>query len=1130
MVKKIFLIMPIFFFFLFSFGTVVAEPAFSKADVRYDYDALEIMDNLILAREVLNESTFPYLEIFDNNVWINVIVRLKDKSNISITGSKEEKINLLSQREEWFEPKVDNVLSSLSKNEFKLQHKLVNGFSGWTTLEGYNKLISNTLIEKVDWPKVKIKAMLNESVPLIGVDPYVWNLGYTGNGVKVCIIDSGVNASHLGLSGKIVNEKCYCSDGLFWGCCPDGTDEDDSAEDDNGHGTHVAGIIASQDSTYKGVAYGADIYAVKILDENGDSSWGDLANALDWCRNQGVDIISMSLGTEETYTDATCVDYVNEELNEAYNSGIALVVASGNSGSTFEISYPACSPYSISVSATTKQDEIASYSNLYPNLDLLAPGSLIKSLRWNPNSCSEGCVCSGNYMKCSGTSEAAPHVSGAIALLLEADPTLEPDDILSTLQSTGKNVVNWKRINVSAAINTLCECTSWTPAGCGSGGCEADERYYTRTCPGDCNSESKCEYDASCAGGSPTGINACDYEDENSEDCPSGYTATDHDCYWSGSNWECELECWRDEYCNDWGSWTYTSNYYSVDENDENIWFDSPLIYFDSDSCYKFYGESKLYVSDWDPGGILHFDAESVRVYSDTEGYDSNTCSGGQSSPVDTTTSIYNFGQGTNNYYKERGKFIPYQQGSCSGDEAYGIEGYFYNYLHYQTADWYGEDTDYLYCDVPYTSSINIDSTIYGDSDVDCDITVVGSESNPDEIRVKWYVNGDHAGSETCGDNECDDDSGSTWSNTFTLDSSEYSKGDEVYCIGMGYGEDGGHGAYVQSSTTNVSNRIPTWSSVLLNESFAKAGDNIKLVANGEADLDSDWLSLYCCKGSSCTPTVFNHDFCYATGDNYPYDLFCVGQATREEGTQTVRCRIYDGDDYSSIQSDTYEAYIDDPPNATLISPMNNSVDEDGIINFNCSAVDDFNLNSVTLYGNWSGGWHANETKSLSGISNSTIFTKSLTNGIYEWNCLVYDNNSQSSWGNSSNWILKVNITSLPNDTYKFYIRNSTGGNVAWLGSAGNIVLKGSCFAKPSCAVNESNLFVIKNSTDSITASINSTGDLCIQQGDCSDESASCNPAINALIIRDSSSINMSYINFNGDLCLRGKLYENTNP
>src|SRR3989344_2000552 len=495
MVKKIFLIMPIFFFFLFSFGTVVAEPAFSKADVRYDYDALEIMDNLILAREVLNESTFPYLEIFDNNVWINVIVRLKDKSNISITGSKEEKINLLSQREEWFEPKVDNVLSSLSKNEFKLQHKLVNGFSGWTTLEGYNKLISNPLIEKVDWPKVKIKAMLNESVPLIGVDPYVWNLGYTGNGVKVCIIDSGVNASHLGLSGKIVNEKCYCSDGLFWGCCPDGTDEDDSAEDDNGHGTHVAGIIASQDSTY-----------------------------------QGVDIISMSLGTEETYTDATCVDYVNEELNEAYNSGIALVVASGNSGSTFEISYPACSPYSISVSATTKQDEIASYSNLYPNLDLLAPGSLIKSLRWNPNSCSEGCVCSGNYMKCSGTSEAAPHVSGAIALLLEADPTLEPDDILSTLQSTGKNVVNWKRINVSAAINTLCECTSWTPAGCGSGGCEADERYYTRTCPGDCNSESKCEYDAICAAGSHTSIIDCDYENKNSEDCPSCYTEKDHYC------------------------------------------------------------------------------------------------------------------------------------------------------------------------------------------------------------------------------------------------------------------------------------------------------------------------------------------------------------------------------------------------------------------------------------------------------------------------------------------------------------------------------------------------------------------------------------------------------------------------
>ena len=113
------------------------------------------------------------------------------------------------------------------------------------------------------------------------------------------------------------------------------------------------------------------------------------------------------------------------------------------------------------------------------------------------------------------------------------------------------------------------------------------------------------------------------------------------------------------------------------------------------------------------------------------------------------------------------------------------------------------------------------------------------------------------------------------------------------------------------------------------------------------------------------------------------------------------------------------------------------------------------------------------------------------------------------------------------NDTHKFTHKNSSGDAVAWLGNGGNIFLKGSCFSQTICTTNDGNSFIIANSTDSTTAFINSTGDLCIEKGDCSDLSASCDPPRDAFIVRNSSNNNMAYIDFDGDLCLTGTLYEN---
>src|SRR5690606_9303296 len=96
---------------------------------------------------------------------------------------------------------------------------------------------------------------------------------------------------------------------------------------------------------------------------------------------------------------------------------------------------------------------------------------------------------------------------------------------------------------------------------------------------------------------------------------------------------------------------------------------------------------------------------------------------------------------------------------------------------------------------------------------------------------------------------------------------------------------------------------------------------------------------------------------------------------------------------------------------------------------------------------------------------------------------------------------------------------------VAWFGSEGNIALEGSCFVQSSCA--EGGVFAVKNSSNDVVSYINSSGDLCIISGDCSDQSVSCNPVNDAFIVRNSSSVNMNYLDDMGDLCLKGVLYEN---
>lgn len=217
-----------------------------------------------------------------------------------------------------------------------------------------------------------------------------------GSNIKIAILDTGCDINHPDLKNRIKGVRNFT---------PDDLGRKIMVTDNVGHGTHVAGIIAasSDDSGIVGVAPNVDLYILKVLTSSGGTiEW--LVNALEYCRYLGVDIINMSLGT--SYNSP----FLYEAIKKAVLSGISLVCAAGNSGdgssSTNEISYPAGYNECIAVGAVDSNMEPSDFTNSNNNIDLVAPGVSITS------------TYPGNlYANMSGTSQAAPHVSGALALI-----------------------------------------------------------------------------------------------------------------------------------------------------------------------------------------------------------------------------------------------------------------------------------------------------------------------------------------------------------------------------------------------------------------------------------------------------------------------------------------------------------------------------------------------------------------------------------------------------------------------------------------------------------------------------------------------------------------------------------------
>ena len=277
-----------------------------------------------------------------------------------------------------------------------------------------------------------------------------WDVSH-GSGVKIAIIDSGMRYSgsapgsapdHEDLAGNVLNPPDYWPDETFDLC-----DNDNIPEDELGHGTHVAGTAGALGDNglgVVGVAYEASLIPIKIFSTGNPVSYSRAAQAIALADQVGADIVNMSFGG--TWLSVT----LHNAVVQAHDDGVLLVAAAGNNDNEKRF-YPAAYPEVMAVGATDSLDNRASFSNCGDWVDIAAPGVGIKST-WASTPSS--------YHNDDGTSMSSPHVAGAAALLLAADPTLTADELRATLEASGDDLsdADWnnaylKRLNVGSAVS-----------------------------------------------------------------------------------------------------------------------------------------------------------------------------------------------------------------------------------------------------------------------------------------------------------------------------------------------------------------------------------------------------------------------------------------------------------------------------------------------------------------------------------------------------------------------------------------------------------------------------------------------------------------------------------------------------
>lgn len=285
-------------------------------------------------------------------------------------------------------------------------------------------------VERV-WPDLPVHTWLDDSVPLLQV-PQVWADGHRGAGVKIAIVDTGIDTAHPDFESRIQASRDFTGKG--------------SVADGHGHGTHVAGIAAGSGAAgsgiYVGVAPEALLYVAKVLSDDGGGMMSDVMAGIEWAVDEGAQVINLSLGAPGPGDGD---DALSVLCDAAVDEGVIICAAAGNAGpGASTVGPPGVARKVITVGASDKSDGIASFSSRGPTADgrtkpdVVLPGVSIVAAR--ASGTGMGSPVNDRYTSASGTSMATPHTTGAVALLLEAYPDLTPATVKDVLMRSAKDL------------------------------------------------------------------------------------------------------------------------------------------------------------------------------------------------------------------------------------------------------------------------------------------------------------------------------------------------------------------------------------------------------------------------------------------------------------------------------------------------------------------------------------------------------------------------------------------------------------------------------------------------------------------------------------------------------------------
>ncbi|RBM04863.1 S8 family serine peptidase [Streptomyces sp. PT12] len=380
------------------------------------------------------------------------------------SGVSARAVDSLAELHDEGAPRRD--LASIDATSVRIAADELDDFWAELVPEGERVGVAEAAATPRVWLDGRVSASLDRSTGQINA-PAAWSAGLDGSGVTVAVLDTGADAEHPDLAGRISRSANFSSS--------------DGTHDAFGHGTHVAATVAGSgagsDGARRGVAPEADLIVGKVLGDDGYGSDSSVIAGMEWAVDEGADVVNLSLG-DDAGTDG--LDPVALALNElTASSGALFVVAAGNNGAAGDgsVGSPGSADAALTVGAVDREDALADFSSRGPRPrdgavkpDVTAPGVGIVAAR--ASGTSMGAPVDSLYTGADGTSMATPHVAGAAALLAQAHPEWSAERLKDALISTSETIADTRvteqgggRIDVGAAVNARVTATGTASLG-----------------------------------------------------------------------------------------------------------------------------------------------------------------------------------------------------------------------------------------------------------------------------------------------------------------------------------------------------------------------------------------------------------------------------------------------------------------------------------------------------------------------------------------------------------------------------------------------------------------------------------------------------------------------------------------